>query len=99
MLTKLLATKKLVEETLNEIPETRSSDKLLIIEIYKKLGVPPTSSLVSVLTNPYLPTFESIGRIRRKCQELHPELRPPRINRLMRMEMELNYREFAKEAE
>lgn len=99
MLTKLLVVKNLVHEILIQIPETRASDKLLIIEVYKKLGVPPTSSLGSVFTNPYLPTFESIGRARRKCQELHPELRPPKINQQMRLEMEQNYREFAKEAE
>jgi len=64
----------LVMEIMEEQPETRSSDKQLILSVYKKVGVDIWSPFTEVLTNKDIPPMESITRCRRRVQEHHPNL-------------------------
>lgn len=66
----------MVKDTLTKYPETRNSDELLqtkVIEDYygREYLYQP---YVITLQDKKLPKIESVGRARRKCQELYPEL-------------------------
>lgn len=68
--------KDMVEQTLRDVPATRNSDKMLLIAVYRHLGVDVTRSFASVISDNTLPSFETIRRTRQKLQEQHPELAP-----------------------
>lgn len=63
---KPLTTAKRVLYLLHHYPETRSSDKVLILRFLEKLGIDLTEDQVEVLMSVNL---ESITRARRKIQE------------------------------
>jgi len=57
---------------LEDDPKTRSSDKELILSVYKKLGIDTSLPFAQVLKE--APPLESITRCRRKAQQYHPML-------------------------
>jgi len=59
-----------------ENPLARNSDRILILDVYKALGIDSTRPYVDIILDETVPSFESVGRIRRKFQELFPVLRP-----------------------
>lgn len=65
----------LVKELLEEKPQRRDSDKMLMFAVYRRLGfVQDTCLDYENFIQKRCPTPESITRCRRKIQELHPEL-------------------------
>ena len=62
-----------VVSVLEEKPNTRSSDKLLTLEIYKMMGVNVYYPFIDILQAD-IPSIETIGRCRRKAQQKRPEL-------------------------
>lgn len=68
-----------VKEILEAVPETRNSDMLLYyfvcIQINKKVMNLPFWVVLTNLKHYGLPPIESVGRVRRKLQEIYPELR------------------------
>lgn len=88
----------MVKAMLIKYPETRSSDELLqsrVIETYygKDYLWQP---YIMTLQNTHLPKIESVGRARRKCQELYPELAAEADTEAARTLKEEEFKDYAK---
>lgn len=69
-------TESLVRSILEKNVATRSNDKLLICEVYRKLGLAVDKiPFATVINLEGIPSVETITRVRRKCQELDSDLR------------------------
>jgi hypothetical protein len=72
----------LVKKILEDNEQARNSDKLLIWEVYKSIGIVKEvewfGNREAIIKENFLsgklPSFETIRRSRQKIQELHPEL-------------------------
>ena len=84
-----------VEHILEEYPATRDSDRMLIGAVYAiYYGVDVRNEpFGKVLANDNLPSFETIGRCRRKAQEENEALRGKRDKD--RIAMQEEYIEYA----
>lgn len=91
-----------IKAILEENEQTRNSD----IELYKtyitmKLGIDPyfitLGEVMEMVANGELASIESVGRCRRKCQELYPELRATINVRHARIDEEAVYEDFAQD--
>ena len=93
----------LVKEVLEEIPETRADDFLLVLEVYRRLEPEVTDlNFEEVMRNHHayrLPYFESIRRSRPKLQNKYPNLLPPQEVQEARMEEEAEFRAYALDME
>lgn len=77
MLNKFTKTAEMVLFELENRPETRSSDKLLMVKIYEDyFGVTKDDLFVDVLFRDDLPNFKTICRCRARIQAEMPSLRP-----------------------
>lgn len=88
----------MVLDVLQTRPSTRKSDALLHIELLQKYyGVEvSTRPYFLVVTDKALPSIESVGRARRKIQEMHPELRADGNTEAARMLKEEEYLDYAR---
>ena len=83
---------------LDKIEETRADDMLLFADYCMRHGV----DLGKVLTDREyriksgIPSYDSIGRIRRKIQRKYPELKPSKEEIRKRQEAEKEYRKYAR---
>ena len=64
-----------VMEVLMDTPDTRSSDRLLISEVYRRYYGVRSEPFHVVMSRSDLPSFETIRRCRQKIQEENEELR------------------------
>lgn len=78
-------------------PETRDSDRELILRVYHEYGVGSSDPFAYVIGRKDLPPFESIRRARQKLQAEIPELRASDKVDAMRTVEQEEYREYAKE--
>lgn len=62
-------------DTLIQVPESRRSDDILTLEVYRRLGVNIHDSFYNLMVNGELSTRETVTRVRRKLQQHFPELR------------------------
>ena len=85
-----------VVSVLESQPKTRSSDKLLTLEIYKMMGVNVYEPFTDILQAD-VPSIETIGRCRRKAQERRPELAATEEVKGFRAEREEEFKGFALE--
>lgn len=88
----------LVREALTNNPAARADDFILIYEVLKNF-VTDKMPLDTVLTHHIelgVPSFASIVRIRRKLQELNPDLEPSNKVKEIREQEEENYIEYAR---
>ena len=87
---------KQVEQILEEYPVARSDDRFLITAIYSKYTCvdAPFSQVMGDYT---LPPFESIRRARQKIQEKREDLRANADIEDVRMKLQEEYIEFARE--
>ena len=87
---------KQVEQILEDYPVARGDDRFLITAIYSKYTCvdAPFSKVMEDYT---LPPFESIRRSRQKVQEQRPELRANADIEQIRMDLQEEYIEFARE--
>jgi hypothetical protein len=60
---------------LEKYPETRSSDRTLILYVYAEFFDIYSQPFYAVIARDDLPSFESIRRTRQKIQQEHEELR------------------------
>lgn len=82
---------------LRKNPDTRNSDKELYIAWLAEHKPDAISApFITTLYNSTLPTFESVGRARRKAQENFPELKGVDNIQAARELLEDEYREFAR---
>ena len=93
---KLMTVHKMVSQVLKDTPETRNSDKLLIVEIYKRYyGIGPHQRWDEVFMRKDLPNWESIGRCRRKIQEEDETMRAVKEVADTRYENQREYIDYA----
>lgn len=90
----------LVERILTEKVKSRDDDHLLYCYFLNTQGISKNISfwtLCSKIKNKELPSLESIGRIRRKVQELNPALAPSKSVKESKTAQEQEYREYARD--
>ena len=90
----------LVKKLLQEKEELRGDDDFLYCEVIKNI-YPNILNLTAEQffykrKNYKIPSFESVSRCRRKLQEEHPELRPPKKVQEARQIQEEKFYNFAK---
>ena len=95
---KLQNIKKIVIACLEGEPATRNSDRILYDLVCRKLGFDTLGmSAYEMLHRKDMPSTESVRRARQKAQAENEELRPCAAVEAMRMQMESEYRSFARE--
>lgn len=88
-----------VYRILSENESARGSDNILYLEVVKDYGYLRTMSLVmmaGLVTSKALPSIETVGRVRRKVQELHPDLMPNKDVVAYRELKEKQFEEYAR---
>lgn len=92
-----------VEEILRNKSEARDDDNVLYAYSLNSLGVSVRRTSFWEITlrvvNSDLPSMESVGRVRRKVQELNPELVGTAEKRKIRYKAIDDYKEFARQKE
>lgn len=91
-----------IKEILEENEQTRNSDiDLYSAYISMRLGIDPyfitMGEIMEMIKNGEIASIESVGRCRRKCQELYPELRATINVRHARINEEDVYIDFAQD--
>ena len=104
-MSKLYTLYPLVESILRQSVASRNSDEILYLYVIKRLAAslgiyfnPNELSLVNFMTfrrQHKLPTFESVGRVRRKVQEEHPSLSSSSDVSAVKKMLEEEYKGFA----
>ena len=99
-MSKLNKIEPIVKKVLEEYPDSRSSDDVLIFRVYKEINedVMIRELFCEVLLNRKqynLPSYKSIERCRRKIFEKYPELKPEKVTKF-RKQKEEEYKEYAK---
>ncbi len=90
---------KRVMAVLTDTPEARSSDKILISEVYSRFYDVCNEPFWQVMEEMSgLPSFETITRCRRKIQETHEDLRAVDPVEKERINRQIDFIEYAKEA-
>lgn len=93
-------TQKLVKEILEKFPQTRNSDMLLYyyvcLEIDRTILKLPFWLVLLDMKSYGLPPIESVGRARRKLQQMFPELCSDPEVKAGRMENEGFIRDYAR---
>ena len=89
----------LVKFVLEEYPDTRTNNDILIFRVYKEINEDAMirELFLHIMMNRReygFPPFESVLRTRRKVFEKNPHLKPKRITKL-RKEKEQEFREYA----
>lgn len=76
MMNKFTKVKQMVLFELENRPETRNSDKLLMVKIYEDyFGITKDDLFVDILFRDDLPNFKTICRCRARIQAERPDLR------------------------
>ncbi len=92
-----------IEEILRNESKTRDDDNVLYAYFLNSLGVSVRKTSFWEITrrvvNGDLPSIESVGRVRRKVQELNPELVGTAEKRKIRYKAIDDYKEFARQKE
>lgn len=99
LLLNLYNLESLVKFVLEEYPDTRKNDDILIFRVYKELNEDAMirELFCEIMFNRKeygFPPFGSVLRTRRKVFEKHPYLKPKKITKL-RKKKEREYREYA----
>lgn len=92
-----------VEEILRDRVKARDDDNVLYAYFLNSLGISVHKASFWEITrrvvNGDLPSMESVGRVRRKVQELNPELIGTAEKRKIRYKAIDDYKEFARQKE
>ena len=92
-----------VEDILRNKSKARDDDNVLYAYFLNSLGVSVRKTSFWEITrrvvNGDLPSIESVGRVRRKVQELNPELVGTAEKRKIRYKAVDDYKEFARQKE
>jgi len=97
---KLYKVEDIVYQVLQEVPETRDDDFVLVAETYNRINPEIKycnfNEVMLAHKELKLPYFESISRARRRLQNIFEELRPEQEVIEAREEEQLIYREYAR---
>ena len=86
---------EMVRSELEQRPETRSSDRMLIHSVYRDYYGIVNDKWSNVILNKDLPSFESIRRCRQKLQAKHEDLRAVEKIEQLRFDNQKEYIEYA----
>lgn len=86
----------IVMEVLTTCPPTRSSNRILIAEVYRRYYGIYGDPFYVVMTMSWLPSFETITRCRRKIQEEHEELRAVAPVEKERINRQIDFIDYAR---
>lgn len=87
----------MVWHCLEKYPETRNSDRSLILTVYSEFCGVFSQPFFKVMDNTDLPSFESIRRARQKIQAENENLRAVKPVEDARISMQEEYIRYAKE--
>ena len=91
----------IVRTILTTMAATRGDDKLLYYWVLREEGFNTKLSLEAFLLGSFhgsnFPNFDTITRVRRKIQEMNPDLRPPKGDQIRREDAEQEYLDYARE--
>lgn len=98
---KLNKVEGLVKGILVESPEARDDDDILYMKVVEKygLGEIPVKAFLKCRRTYRIPSYESVGRCRRKLQEKYEEFRGSRASQETRTEEEGKYIVYALKGE
>ena len=86
-----------VREILEYNPKARDDDRLLTLEVWTTFyRVNPYAPVSEIMKNKHLPSQESVGRARRKLQELDESLRGSKQKEKIRMERQVEFLQYAR---
>lgn len=86
-----------VREILEVNPKTRDDDRLLTLEVWTNFyRVNPYAPVSEIMKNKHLPSQESVGRARRKLQELDESLRGSKHKEKIRVERQVEFLQYAR---
>lgn len=92
----LFTLSEMVLSELEQRPETRDSDMMLVYSVYRDYyGVRPGEAFFDVIMRDDLPQIESIGRCRRKWQEEREDLRGTKRTQEARLSEQEVYLEYS----
>lgn len=102
---KIYKTAKTVKSILESFPETRDNDYLLWLKMIELHSSNPCENYQAMTVGEFLqiakasvvPCFETVSRARRKIQAQNPELKASPEVEDARAEMEVEYKEFARD--
>lgn len=85
-----------VRETLKRDPKARDDDRILTLDVWCNIyGINPWSPVSEVMRNKDLPSQESLGRVRRKIQQVDESLRGSKYKEAIRMNAQADYIEYS----
>lgn len=86
-----------VLDILKKYPETRSDDRKLFVRVYQSYGANIAAPFCEVVTDPDLPSFESMRRARQKIQNYCEDLRAEEPVESIRIAEQEDYIEYNRE--
>ena len=88
---------ELVRETLKRDPKARDDDRILTLDIWVNVfKVNPYAPVKDVMRNKELPSQESLGRVRRRIQQVDESLRGTKYKEKIRLNAQADYMDYAR---
>lgn len=89
----------MVREVLKRDPKARDDDRILTLDVWCNVfGINPWSPVSEVMRNKDLPSQESLGRVRRKLQQVDESLRGSKRKEDIRMSAQEDYIAYSQES-
>lgn len=88
---------EMVRETLKRDPKARDDDRILTLDIWVNVfKVNPYAPVKDVMRNKKLPSQESLGRVRRRIQQVDESLRGTKYKEKIRLNAQADYMDYAR---
>ena len=88
---------EMVRETLKRDPKARDDDRILTLDIWVNVfKVNPYAPVKDVMRNKDLPSQESLGRVRRRIQQVDESLRGTKYKEKIRLNAQADYMDYAR---
>lgn len=88
---------EMVRETLKRDPKARDDDRILTLDIWVNVfKVNPYAPVKDVMRNKELPSQESLGRVRRRIQQVGESLRGTKYKEKIRLNAQADYMDYAR---
>lgn len=89
----------MVREVLKRDPKARDDDRVLTLDVWCNIfGINPWSPVSEVMRNKDLPSQESLGRVRRKLQQVDESLRGSKRKEDIRISAQEDYIAYSQES-
>lgn len=85
-----------VRAVLIKDPKARDDDRILTLDVWCNVyKINPWSPVKEVMRNKNLPSQESLGRVRRKIQQMDESLRGSKYKEKIRMDAQADFMDYA----